>query len=200
MSFRDLLSELNGNDLKDIARAQNIKGFAALNKGGVIELIAQYLQDASDDVYTAAIQGLTPSQAYLLWLLSKKQKGAALSNAIQGEFLEKFTRKTFAAAMDQLLTLGFVFQRWDSEKEDDLLIIPPEILPRPRKAVSNIVFDQVKTEPVEVEKVETLADILIELSNGELSGFCEDHGLTKGGTRFSWCNELWEPDCRLRRF
>ncbi len=183
MSLRDLLTELSSTDLKDIARAHNIKGFSALNKDGVAALIDLNLQKMDDEVYGEIIHGLTSSQSFLLWLLSKKQNGVVLSNVIQGEFLEKFTRKTYASALDWLMTLGFVFQRWNDEKEDDLLILPPEILPRIRKALKGLAFDQVKKEAPETEKVETLADILLELPNGDLSGFCDDRGLPKSGTK-----------------
>ena len=74
MELNELLSGLTGEELRDIARTNNIRGFAKLSKDALVGLISQSLY--TDEISLKEVFNKLPdSQKYFLTILVKKTNG-----------------------------------------------------------------------------------------------------------------------------
>lgn len=199
MDMHELLFSLTNEDLKELARINEIKGFSGLKKEDLAGLIYMNLYTMENSLQDK-FEGLPDSQKYFLTILAKNTSGTNLFNKIKSEFLQKYSSSTYYSALENLRSLALIFAVWDEEKQDDLLVIPSDFLSKIRKMTKELRVN-IKEEEQEEEKeeIKDVRDILNYITKEELSWFCEDNNLAKSGTKEQIINRIMESKINISR-
>lgn len=192
MYLLEVLEKLSKEEIKDIARREEIPGFSKLKKSDLIDLVCNNLY-VNKELFKEIFYLCRPSQRYFLNILSKKRNGMAKTEKIKSEFLEKYSKATFFDAYNELLSIFFVFEILNNDFED-ISLIPSDFLPYLRKLFKqeNIESEIENIEVIDSSKISSIEDILFKIKKEELKNFCEKKNMLKGGRKEELIKRIME--------
>ncbi len=186
MQLGEILRLFTAEELKDIARTNDISGYSNFKKDDLVEYLVENLSLSKKQILEK-LDLLTPTQKHLILLIAKTGQEEELSSTIEKEFLKTYTRSSFAKAIDEMSSKALLFLLWDDEKEEDVLEIPEEFNAAFREFAQDqtpdIEENEDNQEEPENEQISGIADILNKVSKDDLMWFCQDYELKKSGTK-----------------
>lgn len=173
MKIRECLEFCTLDELREIARLRGLRGYSSLNKGELIEFIAQNIvrKDATIEV----LEEISGSMKFLLNIIASTEGYEVPYFELKDKFKKKYSDTTFYKALNSLKSLGLIYEYY--EDEESFVTIPVEI--------AKFIKPSVKETEKEVkeEGISSLQDILNYASLEDLKNLLEEARIKKSGNK-----------------
>ena len=173
MKLRECLEFCTLEELREIARLRGLRGYSSLNKGELIEFIAQNI--ARKDATMEVLEEISDSMKFLLDIIASSKGYEIPYFELREKFKKKYSDTTFYKALNSLKSLGLIYEYW--EDDESFVTIPLEIAKFIKPPVRE------KEEKTKEEKISSLQDILNYASVEDLKYLLEEAGLKKSGNK-----------------
>jgi len=173
MKLRECLEFCTLEELREIARLRGLRGYSTLNKGELIEFIAQNI--ARKDATIEVLEEISGSMKFLLNIVANSEGYEIPYFELKEKFKKKYSDTTFYNALNSLKSLGLIYEYL--EDDESFVTIPVEIAKFIKPAVKEV------EKEVEEEKITSLQDVLNYASLEDLRDLLEEAELKKSGNK-----------------